>query len=310
MEESWDYLIVLDACRYDYFEKLWRHYLPAGNLERRKSVGSCTVEWRDRSFDGYYPDVVYVSSNPYINSIKPVASFWGREHFHQVVDVWLTGWQKQEGTVPPDTVSQAALRTRRQYPEKRMIIHYLQPHAPYLGFGSDCEGFPEPDVEQGTVLMGTNREHSKGGLRRRLYRVIYRRIRKSRFWGNHPDWKLAQMLGLPPKSPMDAVRRRYGTEGLRRAYQENLQIVLAEVGRLLRYLKGRIVVTSDHGELLGEGRSFSHEKNSDDPILREIPWWSCFQESALEMPFLKEEMEEPVQEENAIEKRLRDLGYL
>lgn len=29
----WKYLIVLDACRYDYFERIYREYLPEGKLE-------------------------------------------------------------------------------------------------------------------------------------------------------------------------------------------------------------------------------------------------------------------------------------
>lgn len=311
MKESWDYLILLDACRYDYFEQSWKDYLPAGSLVCRWSVGSCTVEWRDRSFPDFYPDVIYVSSNPYINSLHPVSSFWGREHFHQVVDVWRTGWEETKGTVCPETVSRAALGALKQDPKKRMIIHYLQPHAPYLGFGCDCAGFPQPDVDRGRVLMGTTVGTGGGKWRRRLYRMLERWVRKSRWGGNHPDWKLAQWLRMPPRSPMDAVRRRYGVEGLRRAYQENLQIVLGEVSRILPYLKGRIVVTSDHGELLGEGGNFSHEKDSEDPTLRRIPWWEYHQDTALDIPVRAEEHAEPSPEqEDEIQKRLRDLGYL
>jgi hypothetical protein len=40
----------------------------------------------DRSFPNQYPDVVYVSSNPYINSRKPTLGFTP-DHFHAVVDV-------------------------------------------------------------------------------------------------------------------------------------------------------------------------------------------------------------------------------
>ncbi len=66
MNEDWDHLIVLDACRYDYFEKVWQKYLP-GKLRKKLSVGSTTVEWRDKTFTDYYGDVVYISSNPYIS---------------------------------------------------------------------------------------------------------------------------------------------------------------------------------------------------------------------------------------------------
>lgn len=62
---------------------------------------------------------------------------------------------------------------------------------------------------------------------------------------------------LPPASPMDALRRRYGVNDLRRAYRENLIIVLEHVTRLCYELlhykpAGQIVITADHGELLGE----------------------------------------------------------
>ena len=44
--EEWDTLIVLDACRYDFFEKVYRDYL-SGTLEKRVSPGSCTEESLD-----------------------------------------------------------------------------------------------------------------------------------------------------------------------------------------------------------------------------------------------------------------------
>lgn len=310
MEESWDCLIVLDACRYDYFEQLWRHYLPGGRLECRRSPGSCTDEWRKRSFPGYYEDVVYVSSNPYINSQSSVAGFRGGEHFYRVVDVWQFGWEANRGTVLPETVTQEALRALHQYPGKRFIIHYLQPHAPYLSFGSECAGFPRPDVEKEDVLRGTVLGRPSGGIRRKIYRKMYHWLKHTRFLGNHPDWMLAEILRLPPLSPMDAVRRKYGCEGLRRAYRENLEIVLRQVGTLIDYLKGRIVITSDHGELLGERRSYSHGLDSDDPVLRTVPWWTTYTEACREIPPLPELPGRPVLEEDVIQKRLKDLGYL
>lgn len=59
MEEGQDHLIILDACRYDYFSALWRNYFN-GELEKRVSPGSDTLEWCLKSFKGYYPDVIYL----------------------------------------------------------------------------------------------------------------------------------------------------------------------------------------------------------------------------------------------------------
>ena len=81
MQEDWDYLIILDACRYDYFEKFYGQYL-SGKLEKRLSLGSSTREWRDRNFTGKYDDTIYISANPFINSVKAVFGFLGADHFH------------------------------------------------------------------------------------------------------------------------------------------------------------------------------------------------------------------------------------
>lgn len=43
MREEWDYLIILDACRYDYFAAIWENYFD-GELEKRVSLGSGTLE--------------------------------------------------------------------------------------------------------------------------------------------------------------------------------------------------------------------------------------------------------------------------
>ena len=60
MKESWDYLIVLDACRHDYFKLEYEKFFQ-GELENRISLGSATPEWCRKQFKGYFPDVIYVS---------------------------------------------------------------------------------------------------------------------------------------------------------------------------------------------------------------------------------------------------------
>ncbi len=313
MDESWDYLIILDACRYDYFEELWRKYLPAqGNLSCRTSVGGCTVEWRDKSFCDSYKDVVYVSANPYINSEQEIKGFLGTDYFGHVVDVWKAGWDEARGTVRPETVTREALKAVRQYPGKRMIIHYLQPHAPYLAFGSDCLGFPKPDTQAQQILwtIKGRAESKKGQI---LFKKLLPHVKKAKWLGNRPAWMLAQLLRLSPVTPLDAVRRKHGKKGLRRAYRENLQVVLEEAARLLTYLSGRIVITSDHGELLGERNCFSHDPESENPILRQVPWYQVEQKTAkalLDDATARESEKSGSPEDGEIENRLRALGYL
>lgn len=309
MAESWDHLIVLDACRYDYFERHYREFLN-GKLDKRHSVGTSTLEWRDRSFPDRYDDVVYVSSNPYIASTSRVKGFVGGDHFAAVYDVWKTGWDQQLGTVPPEAVNRAAIGALMKHGNMRLIVHYLQPHAPYLSLSMGNAGFPSPDPDADSILRGTKSQDNAFKLW--LLKLLTPLATKSGFGGANPTWKLRQLLRMAPASPMDAVRRYFGIEVLREAYAENLKIVLKKVSTLMRYLSGRIVVTSDHGELLGEGGCFSHFSGSTNPLLLEIPWLVIDKPQSEESPRLAkgEDEEGEVSDDAQIKARLRALGYI
>ena len=59
---------------------------------------------------------------------------------------------------------------------------------------------------------------------------------------------------------------------LREAYRDNLRLVLKSVSELVPYLNGKTVITSDHGELLGEYGMFEHPPNWKVKELRVVPW--------------------------------------
>jgi len=44
MKEAWDCLIILGACRYDYFEKHYHQFFQ-GRLNEIFSVGTSTPDW-------------------------------------------------------------------------------------------------------------------------------------------------------------------------------------------------------------------------------------------------------------------------
>lgn len=212
MDEEWDNLIVLDACRYDFFKE---YNTIEGVLEKRVSRGTRTDEWVRRNFTGSYDDTVYVSANPHIGRTE-VSGFCGVEHFAHVETVWDGKWDEDLGTVPPEEVNAAARRVCEQYPEKRMIIHYMQPHRPYIG---------------------------------------------------------ETTLNMRSDDPPDLVYefRRNGRERVRKAYTDNLELVLDHVASLISDLRGETVVTSDHGELFGEYGLWMHPQ-VHIPQLYEVPW--------------------------------------
>lgn len=269
MEEKWDYLIILDACRYDYFEKLHKSYL-SGRLEKGISPACCTVEWCKRSFRKRYEDIVYISANPIVNSKVEVKGFSAKKHFSKVIDVWDWGWSQDLGTVHPATVNNAVHLLGDTYPDKRFVIHYLQPHEPYLG-RVESAGFPRP--KGGTVLTGL-RDNPTDDFLEMSIGILAFFAKHFRVFGGRPSWKIRELMHMPPATPMDAVRRRFGDAGLRQAYEDNLKLALKHVARLAKELTGNIIITSDHGELLGERNDYSHRVECIDPLLMEIPWFA------------------------------------
>lgn len=295
MEENWDYLIVLDACRYDYFSRVYQDYFQ-GKLSKVKSKGTGTFEWCTKSFKERYDDVVYVSANPYINSKHATKDFQAKDHFYKIIDVWDWGWDKELGSVHPKEVNEATITTKAHNPDKRLIIHYLQPHAPYINYNISASGFPCPDVKEGRVLTGIHKNQSedqkmainnipKGleNLLRILGSITYL-IDKKGFPMVNLEWKTREIFGLPATSPMDAMRRKVGIHGLREAYLNNLRFVLEFVTELLESLSGITVITADHGERLGEMGSYSHGSEIPDPLLYEVPWFEVSETKPRKLP--------------------------
>ena len=129
-EEDWDNLLLLDACRYDSFAAV--HDLP-GRLEYRYAKSSSTIEFLKKYLDGRdLTDTVYVTANP--QHYRKTDRGFISAQFHEVVEVWQEdGWDEEVRTVRPETVADATERAAAQYPDKRLVVHFLQPHYPYLG---------------------------------------------------------------------------------------------------------------------------------------------------------------------------------
>jgi hypothetical protein len=127
LDKDWDSLIVLDACRYDMFARC--SDLP-GRLERRRSKGSATTEFLMANLAGRdLHDSVYVTANPQLYRNRDSI----RATFHDVIHVWQEeGWDEEHGTVLPETVTEYATRAAEAYPDKRLIVHYMQPHYPFV----------------------------------------------------------------------------------------------------------------------------------------------------------------------------------
>jgi Sulfatase len=320
VKEKWDHLIVLDACRYDYFEQVYEKYIH-GTLLKKESIGSCTNEWRDESFPGYYDDIVYISANPQISSKTSVYGYTAGEHFGDVYELWRDNWDASWGTVLPDKVTERALEIiGKTSSSKRVIIHYLQPHAPYIGASFAPKGYAKADIATERTLIGIGKT-TPSAFKSKLYEYLLKIFTNNKLLTNRPDWVLRKLLGIPPVAPMEIALRALGKQKLRQAYKANLKLVLEQVAVLIENLSGRIVVTSDHGEFLGEHGCYSHPKGWTDPILVEVPWLiidkseknTTEESGSREKPLPQDvnpqdKLNQQPEDEMVIE-RLRSLGY-
>ena len=271
MSRNWDLLIVLDACCYNIFKSVYDYILInteifQGKLLRAISPGSETVEWLHKTFNNAsseFRDCVYISANPYINSKIPVHGFDAKKVFYKVIDVWDFGWDYELGTVPPSWTTLAAQLAVKLYHDKRLIIHYLQPHEPYILLArlgiKPIPSFSKMNTlqDQLRILQIISRLMTYLRRRRLISKDIYYRFR----------WYLK--LGLGNIHIDLALGRRI----LLLAYLHNLLLALLSVKELLKKMRDvYVIMTADHGELLGEYGMYGHRAGLHVRELIEVPW--------------------------------------
>lgn len=271
MEEDWDVLIILDACRYDFFEEMYDEYLN-GRLEKKRSLGSSTPEWLVKNFPGRY-SITYISTVPFINS-KGIGlgetgsadakrySWTATEHFEKIIDVWLDGWDEKLGLVPPQEVNEAYFSID---PDGRTIIHYHQPHGPFISYRKEnpkctTRQARRAKLEQGGKKYFLNR--FRGWIGPRVERMV----------GSKNVWRLRKFLDGEPIDNYEELWRKGRLNEIEEFYRDNLEIALRATSALTDKLEGKVVVTSDHGEALGEEGFYAHFGGYHIPSLIEVPW--------------------------------------
>jgi hypothetical protein len=262
-EEDWDYLIVLDACRYDYFKENYQDFLE-GELKKYKSRGSATPEWLWSTFTSRY-QYNYISANPYINGRgltlgKLVSGYekdWkATDHFQNVFDSWINDWDDELSTVRPEDLTDTALENL-QY--SKTVIHYIQPHRPFISMGeTGFEWNPKNKLEDEESTMRKTLDKT-----RPLWDPVFSAMPYK------VQTKIKGALGLG--NDYEKLAREKGEKEVKGYYEKDLRLALEEVSRLVEELDGKVIVTADHGELLGEG-SWGHYIGGKEDELLEVPW--------------------------------------
>lgn len=132
-ERDWDVLLILDACRLDLMREVADEYDFLGgpeNIAPFWSVASKSNHWMERTFAAKYADEVertaYVTGNPFTAK----TALGARPAL--IDEVWRYAWDEGAQTVPPRPMTDRAIATWREADVDRMIVHYMQPHDPFL----------------------------------------------------------------------------------------------------------------------------------------------------------------------------------
>lgn len=208
-EKEWKILIILDACRYDFFSRIY------------------------------------------------------------LVDVWDFGWDDDVGGVPPAKVTKNLRHSLAKNPRNKFIAHFNQPHIPYLSLELTQEMNTESEALKRARKGIAKKKNFVSSIRHFIGQLTRKVIGISRTEG------IRKRLNLREPGIMEAVVEKYGAERLKNAYMNNLELALKEIkntfNRLPEKIVENVIITADHGDMLGEKGIYGHGHN-EYPSLREVPW--------------------------------------
>jgi hypothetical protein len=175
--------------------------------------------------------------------------------------------------VRAERVAERGLQALESYPNKRLVLHFMQPHYPFIGDGESS--LPEYRSFTGDGIRTDN--------------------------DNTPDiWTLLR------KGKVEA-------DELWNVYRENLEYVLETVASLLGDLDGKTVITSDHGNAFGTRclpiplKIYGHPGRLRSISLVKVPWIEV--ENDRRRLITSAEVGQGRQFDESQKDRLRNLGY-
>ena len=156
-------------------------------------------------------------------------------------EVWRYGFDEDLGTVPPRVVTDRALVVDRDADIDRLVVHYMQPHQPFITDDAPLRGISTmADVVES---RDRGRDEWEPGS-----------VHANNVW---------YMLATGEVS----------SEELLASYRANLELVLEEVQLLLENLATDCVaITADHGNAAGEWWMYGHPRGFLHPVVRTVPW--------------------------------------
>lgn len=262
MDEDWDNLLILDACRCDHFERQHEFDEPA---QRVVSPGKMSWEFMQETFLGrQFHDTIYITSNPFATRL-PEDTFFKTRYL-------IKEWDDDVGTIHPEDVVAAAEEAHANHPNKRLILHFMQPHRPYLGPTAD-------ELRERVDLIGYRNDGD--GLQ---------------IWGAVKEGKVT----------VEEVRRAYAETldivlDVVEDYLEDTtgkSVITADHGEML----GERVLPFT-------SRIWGHSEGFSTPTLRQVPWLEIDSETRRDIAESSPVEADAELNESEVESRLQALGY-
>ncbi|MFB6186239.1 MAG: hypothetical protein ABEI86_05155, partial [Halobacteriaceae archaeon] len=199
--------------------------------------------------------------------------------FFEVINVWEDHWDDELHTVMPEIMAEETIEAYESYPNKRLISHFIQPHYPFIG----------------NIGQRELNSHSGMELSKRLATDDDARRDQLSIWEQLYEGSASVEL-------------------VWEAYRENLDLTLPHVKRLIETFQEYTVVTSDHGNALGERawpvpvKIYGHPPDIRIPALTEIPWLVTNTDTRKEV-VAGDRSSADTDHQEAVSQRLADLGY-
>lgn len=161
--KDWDVLILLDTCRVDALAAIEPEYDFINNVSSIWSVGGRSPEWIAKTFENQYlaeaRNTAYLSANVFAEKILvdrdpdsatldestlsykllnniPTLSADQLGRFENIYNYEPVGKEgplgHTDGGTPPRYITDRGIAVSREYDFDRIILHYLQPHPPYV----------------------------------------------------------------------------------------------------------------------------------------------------------------------------------
>jgi len=277
---NWDILVVIDACRYDYFARYYKEVFSNGKLKKVITPSVWTFGWIVETFGNkYWNDIVFLKNwvSGYIlseeekkNGTKKwiITDIIKRLKYQRYAksDLFNVVIKMQEGveysTLHPKVTYDYACDAIKDYPNKRIIVSFRQVHEPYIGW-----------LEKGMVKDEQQTWRRGNSIFKKFKRLVYINVLQ-KILTSEQIWTIIDKFGLPSNGSVGKVWVKKGWDEVRKGYIDDLILVLEYIKKIAnKYPNKKIAVTSDHGELLGEYGRFGHSTNRRYKEIIEVPWF-------------------------------------